>query len=336
MKVTTTATAIKVMTNTAAVAQVNPFNSATLAAWIQYCDVKPATQVTYNKAVQCFVTFLAENWIKNPVREDVINFRKWMIDEVENENGDKVAGDNAVYKVSTARMYLVVVKKFFSWLASQGLYLNVADNVKLPVKSDDEHARDALTLNEAKAALAYVNEKANKEMQFRDKAIISLMIGCGLRSVEVTRLNEGDLEKRKGVWFLNVRGKGKDAKKSVQLTGELKRILDDYRAARGYVKKNAPMFISTSRSNRGARLQTQTISRMAKKTFAAIGSESSRITCHSCRHTFITLALQAGISIREVARAARHSSPSTTEIYAHDLDRFNNQSFKVVTQKLFS
>lgn len=311
--------------NTNAVVTSNPFNAATLADWIQYCDVRPATQVTYDKAVKCFINYVKSNEIAKPERQDVINFREWLIDEAQGG-----------YKTSTARMYLTVVKKFFGWLSSQGFYRNVADGVKLPKKAEEEHARDALTLEEAKTAIAHVDEKANKEMQLRNRAILSLMIGCGLRSIEVVRLNEGDLEKRRGVWFLNVLGKGKDSKVPVQLTPELKKILDDYRAVRGAVRKNSAMFISTARSNRGQRLQTQTISRLTKKTFSKVGIESNRVTCHSCRHTFITLGLQSGLSLRDVAKAARHADSKVTELYAHDLDRFNNKTFATVTGLLFN
>ena len=323
---TTEKQAVTIETKTAAIND-NPFNAAMLADWIQYCDVRPATQVTYDKAVKCFINYVKSNEIAKPERQDVINFREWLIDEAQGG-----------YKTSTARMYLTVVKKFFGWLSSQGFYRNVADGVKLPKKAEEEHARDPLTLEEAQAAInSFTDTERNKEMQLRNKAILSLMIGCGLRSIEVVRLNEGDLEKRRGVWFLNVLGKGKDSKVPVQLTPELKKILDDYRAVRGAVKKNSAMFISTARSNRGQRLQTQTISRLAKKTFVKIGVESSRVVCHSCRHTFITLSLKyGGLDIRTVSRAARHADSKVTELYAHDLDKFNNKTFSTVTKLLFS
>ena len=317
--------AIEVTSNTAAVAKVNPFNTLVLADWINFCDVKPATQVTYDKAVKCFISYVTSNGIEKPVREDIISYREWLL--AENGGG---------YKTSTARLYMTVLKKFFAWLASYGLYLNVADGVKLPKMADsDEHQRDALSVSEAKAALAHVDEKANREMQLRNKAILSLMIGCGLRSVEVVRLNDGDIEKRKGLYFLNVLGKGKDSKKAVQITAEIKKILDDYRSVRGAVKKNSAMFTSTSRSNKGLRLQTQTISRLAKKTFRAVGVDSSRVTCHSCRHTFITVGLDAGLDIREVALAARHTDAKITERYAHDKNKFDNKTFAAVTNILF-
>lgn len=105
---------------------------------------------------------------------------------------------------------MTIAKKFFRWLASQCLYPNVADGVKLPKLPTEEHAHDALTLDEAKATLATFKGKSEKDL--RDKAIMAIMLNCGLRSVEVVRLDLGDIEKRRGVWVVNVRGKGQTGK----------------------------------------------------------------------------------------------------------------------------
>ncbi|MBQ9496791.1 MAG: tyrosine-type recombinase/integrase [Selenomonadaceae bacterium] len=320
---------VKKVETAAVVVGNNPFSKATFADWIAFCDVKPATQVTYNKVVCNFAAYLASNGISQPTREDVIGYRKFMTDEDNN-------GANAIYKPSTARVYMTVVKKFFSWLASTGKYLNVAAGVKLPEMPTDEHARDALTLEEARATISSFTGKS--EIELRDKAIMSLMIGCGLRSCEIVRLDLGDVEKRRGMWFLKIHGKKRAGKvDSVALSGALKKILDNYLAVRPAGKKGSPMFISTSRRCRGARLETQTISRLAKKTFVKIGVESDRVTCHSCRHAHATLALQNGVSLREVSKNLRHRGGSrVTEVYLHDLDKFNNRSVATVSKLIFS
>lgn len=306
----------------------NPFCAATLADWIQFCDVQKPTQITYNKAIQAFAGFLGANAIDTPTRQDVIDFRKWMTDE---DNG----GENPVYKVSTARLYLTIVKKFFRWLSSKGLFLNVADGVKLPAMASEEHAHDALTLEEARATILSFKDKS--EMALRDRCIMSLMIGAGLRSIEIVRLDLGDIEKRHGQWFIRVHGKARAGKvDSVPLSEELKKLIDEYLSVRPKGKKNSPLFISTSRRNVGQRLQTQTVSRLAKKTFAKIGIESDRVTCHSCRATACTLMLENGVDIRRVARILRHRDTKITEIYARDLNDFNNRGVDILSNLLFA
>lgn len=305
----------------AAVIVGNPFNSATKADWINFCDVQSPTQVTYDKAIENFLKYLAENKITAPKREDVIGYRSWLL--------------GSGYKVSSARLYLTIVKKFFGWLSSKGLYLNVADGVKLPAQPTEEHARDALTAQEAKATIS--SFKGKDELTLRNKAIMSLMLGCGLRSVEVVRLDIGDIEKRHGHWFIKVHGKARAGKTdSVAVSSKVKAIIDEYLSVRPKGKKNSPLFISTAKRNCGQRLQTQSISRLAKRTFAKIGIESDRITCHSCRHTAATVALQAGVELRQVQQLLRHRSATTTQIYLHDIDAFNNPAVNKISEILFS
>lgn len=317
----TTALTVGAIGNTAVVVgNNNPFNSATKADWIAYCDIKNATQKTYDKAVESFFRYLHANGINQPSREDVISYREWLL--------------NSGYKESSARLYVTIIKKFFRWLSSKGLYLNVADGVKLPKINVDEHARDALSIEEAKASIAACTGTSEKDL--RDRAILSLMIGAGLRSVEIVRANIGDIEKRRGMWFIKVYGKARDGKSdSVALSPSLKKILDDYLSVRKNATKADPLFVSTANRNRGQRLQTQSISGLAKRVFTKLGIKTSRLTCHSCRHTHATLALEAGVSLREVSKNLRHKNSQVTEVYLHDLDRYNNRSVAVVSNLLF-
>ena len=310
----TTALTVGIESTVAVVVGNNPFSKATVADWIAFCDVQPTTQATYNKAIENFVGYLISNKISAPTRQDVINYREGLL----------ALG----YKVSTARLYLTIVKKFFRWLSSKMIYPNVAEGIKLPAMQNDEHARDALTLEESKMAISTFKGKDEKSL--RDKAIMSLMIGCGLRSIEIVRLDVGDIEKRRGQWFIKVHGKARAGKTdSVALSNSLKKILDDYLQSRAGVKKNSPMFISTSRRNRGARLETQSVSRLAKRVFLTIGIESERITCHSCRHTAALTMLMNNVSLLKIQMILRHKQISTTQIYLNHLDRLNNDGEEV-------
>ena len=300
----------------------NPFSNVTIENWIEYCDVQPTTQKTYNKAIQSFASYLESNGIEHPARQDVINYREWLL----------ASG----YKVSSVRLYMTIVKKFFSWLASKGLYLNVADGVKLPAMMSNEHAHDALTLSESRQAISFFEGKKDVK-SIRDRCILSLMICSGLRSIEVTRLDIGDIEKRKGIWFIKVHGKGRAGKvDSVQISETVKSMIDEYLSVRPKGKKGTALFVSTANRNFGQRLQTQSISRLSKKVFAEIGIVSERITCHSCRATAVTLMLQAGVSLREVQKVMRHRSAATTEIYANDIDLFNNRGVATLSNLLFA
>ncbi|MCX7015052.1 MAG: tyrosine-type recombinase/integrase [Candidatus Sumerlaeota bacterium] len=56
-------------------------------------------------------------------------------------------------------------------------------------------------------------------------------------------------------------------------------------------------------------------------TRATHGLDSDRLSCHSLRHTFATLALKGGAPLEQVQAACRHVLIQTTMVYAHNLDR---------------
>ena len=73
--------------------------------------------------------------------------------------------------------------------------------------------------------------------------------------------------------------------------------------------------------NRGGRMTTRSISRIAKQAMREQGIDSPRLTAHSMRHTAVTLALLGGATVQETQAMARHASVTTTMRYAHNLDR---------------
>lgn len=301
----------------------NSLSEQLAADWLEFNrDKKAATVLTYSKAIKNFFGWLSDNGIKNPCRSDVITYR------------DQLAASK---KVSTARLYLTSVKVFSKWLSTQGFYVDFAANVAAP-KLDEEsetHSREALTLDEAKTALKTFAGKTDIK-SLRDKLILRLMLNCGLRSIEIVRLDTTDIERRHGKIFLRVWGKGRSAKTArVEISKTVYVMILDYlnrRAAK--FKAGEPMFTSTANRNRDQRLQTQTISKLAKKTFRDIGVDSPFITCHSCRHFAATQMLLEGVDIAKVQKILRHKNSSTTQIYRHDLDEKNNEGIQILSDLL--
>ncbi|RLG47046.1 MAG: hypothetical protein DRO06_03445 [Thermoproteota archaeon] len=69
---------------------------------------------------------------------------------------------------------------------------------------------------------------------------------------------------------------------------------------------------------RGSHLSARAVQMRVKRLMRAIGKPEGHP--HTLRHTFVTLALQAGGSPRDVQDLARHSSLEVTQIYAHAID----------------
>ena len=286
------------------------------ADWLRFLDVKPATARNYFKAVKKFAAFCAARSINQPTTDNIIDFKRFLLDTL---------------APTSAQLYLTAVKLFFRFLDRQGIYKNVADHVK-GVKLSAEHHRDALSSDQCRQVVARID--TSTILGLRNRAIIALMMSCGLRSVEVARADVTDIESLQGMIFIRVQGKGRDDKaERVRLAPTVLQFINEYLDARG--DRNGALFQSTSARNRGQRLQTQSISRLTKAAFADAGIISPRITCHSCRHSFATNALLNGVDIANVAMVLRHRSINTTQIYRHDIDRMTNTAELVVADSIF-
>lgn len=276
------------------------------------------TKSSYRNAIKIFVKFLNDSG-RTLDKAAVKAYRQWL---------------TANRSVSTARNYFSILRVFVKWLASQDYCPNYTADVHTVKLDTSEHARDSLTLDEAVSVLK--SFKGNDIQSVRDKAIMSLLLTCGLRTIEIIRIDIGDMERRRGQWRLKIWGKGRAGKDaSVILPDETKKLIDEYLRLRGKTKSTEPLFVSISRRNKNERLQRQSISRLAKKSFLAAGIQSTKIVAHSCRHFCATTALDEGCSLDEVSKNLRHKSVATSEIYRHDRISDTNSTTRVVAAILF-
>lgn len=157
--------------------------------------------------------------------------------------------------------------------------------------------------------------------QLRDRAIIELLTSTGIRISELCGLNKADCDLVERV----VRVFGKGAKERiVQLESvETLRIMARYLDCLSeWQARKHPEYLATTNVqplfvNRfGKRLSDQS-ARAAVSRYAAKAGVSIRITPHMFRHTFATLLLEEGVSLRYIQNLLGHSSIKTTEIYTH-------------------
>ena len=287
--------------------------------WIVENDIAPLTQKSYRTAAKVFVNWLSDNGVE--LNENaLIDYREWL---------------KLNRSTSSAKLYFTICRKLTAWLAKRGyIARNFADGLKGIKLDTSVHARDALTLDESVDVLNSMTGKTEKAL--RDKCIMLLAFSCGLRAVEIVRLDVGDIEKRRGIWTARIWGKARAGKvDTIVIPDEVKAVIDRYLKVRGKVSPNAPLFSSTSRRNFGKRIQTQNISRLAKRAFLNVGIDSRRVVFHSCRHSQATLALEFGATLDEVSKNLRHKSLAVTEIYRHDVQIFTNTATRLVAAAIF-
>ena len=286
--------------------------------YIDFLDSSPKTVETYTRALRQLFSYFSLNGITQPTRADILAFR----DEL------KASG----HKPTTVQNYITATKIFFSWTEQEGLYPNVADHLK-GAKLDREHKKDYLTSRQVKEVLAGVDRST--EQGLRDYAMLFLMVTGGLRTIEVSRANIGDLRTLGDNSVLYVQGKGREEKTDyIKLSAPAEQAIRAYLKARGEKDEEAPLFSSTSNNNRGARLTTRSVSGIVKTRLQQSGYDSEKLTAHSLRHTAVTLSLLAGKDITEVQQFARHANIATTMIYNHALDKAKNGCSEAITQAI--
>jgi len=289
-----------------------------LNRWIAYLDTTPKTVDTYKKAMKQFVLWLESKGINEPIRADIIAYR----DELK-----------AKHKPSTVQLYVAAVKLFFRWTEQESLYPNIADHIK-GAKIDKEHKKDPLTSSQAGKVLCGIDRTSTKGK--RDYAILALMITTGLRTVSVINADIGDIRTVADDTVLWYKGKGHDEKNVyVKLTEPVETAIREYLQARGEHSQEQPLFASESNRNSNGRMTTRSVSRLVKNHLADVGLVSDRLTAHSLRHTAATLNLLQGGSIIETQQLLNHSNINTTMIYAHALERANNNSESRITAAIF-
>ncbi len=294
-------------------------SSTVITRFTEFLDVSEITVKAYRSGIRQFITFLTLQNITQLNRETVIAFKKALIN-----NGAKP---------STVAMYLAAIRRFSAWCASEGLCADFAQGVKSP-RMDKSHKRDALTGAQMKACVQGINRSTLQGK--RDYAAFLLMATCGLRTIEVSRANVGDLQEVQGQAVLFVHGKGRSDKSDfVKLSAPVLQALREYLSDRGQVQEDAPLFASCSRRNRGQRLATRTVSAIAKSSMVRAGFNSRRLTAHSLRHSAATLAIDAGLPLQEVCEFMRHSDISVTMVYVHTRARLKSQCEDAVTASIF-
>lgn len=290
-----------------------------LARYIAFVDAKPKTVQSYKSAIRQFTSYLADNGIRQPQRADILAYREGLL---------------STAKPTTVQAYMVAIRLFFRWTAQEGLYPNVADNIK-GAKLDKNYKKDYLTSAQIKAVLAGINR--DNLQGLRDYAIMAVMTAGGLRCIEVNRANVEDIGTAGDSTVLYLQGKGRDEKTEyIKLPQPVEMAIRAYLKARGKVQGKEPLFASISNNSAGGRMTTRSISGLVKSHLIAAGFDSERLTAHSLRHTAGNLALNDdGSNYAEVQQFMRHGSVNTTMIYVRQKQRASNRSEARIAAAIF-
>ena len=177
------------------------------------------------------------------------------------------------------------------------------------------HLPEVLTYEEIKKMIDSID--LSQPTGHRNKAMIEVMYGCGLRVSELIGLQISNIYKEDG--FLRIFGKG-SKERLVPIGDSSLKILYQYIEGTRLHITPKPKFTDTVFLNsRGTGLTRQMIFLIVKD-LAERNGITKTISPHTFRHSFATHLLEGGANLLAVQQMLGHSSVSTTEIYTHISD----------------
>lgn len=204
---------------------------------------------------------------------------------------------------SYARMHFAL-KVFFRYLIKEKI-LDAKILLFLESPKVWQLIPEVLSLSEIEKLLSVI-EGDNFDKK-RDKAILEVLYGCGLRVSELCALNISDVEDD----FLKVRGKG-GKERLVPIGKKAIEAVDQYLIYGQFPAENVALFLN----NRNKRVDRVWVWRLVKF-YAEEAGITKSISPHTFRHTFATHLLDGGADLRFIQDMLGHTTIASTERYTH-------------------
>lgn len=277
------------------------------AEYIAYLRIErgssPRTIEAYEADLQKYQDFLISRDIERLsaiTRDDIVAFEAHLFE--------------CGFAASTVSRRISVVKGFHRFCVAED-YTQENPAAALPLPKTPERLPDVLTIDQVNRLFdAFDGEGA---AGVRDRAMLEVLYGCGLRVSELVGLNVSDVLLDQG--YLLVTGKG-DKQRISPISGAADRALRAYlgtartQLQKPYAKPTDAVFLNA----RGGRLTRQSVFKVVARAGRAIGVDN--LHPHTLRHSFATHMLEGGADLRVIQDILGHSDISTTQIYTH-IDR---------------
>lgn len=241
------------------------------------------TVKNYLADLECLRRFLKERGIGDLLKADTATLRSY------------VASFFGELQPASISRRLSSVRSFFRFVVRKG-WLEVSPAEELTLPKLPKKLPKFLVQDEA---VSLMESRGVGRNEVRDRAILELLYGTGIRVGELVglHLKDLDLEER----WVRVKGKG-NKERVVPLGGKAVAALSDYLKDHG--KESVKLFGLTER----------TVQRIVKRCSIQAGI-FKKTTPHTLRHSFATHLLEEGADLRGIQELLGHSSLSTTQKY---------------------
>lgn len=256
-------------------------------------DINETSRADYETRIPLFLDFVKKQGLN---RNSYLEYKRYLNSRVD-------------FSVATKAKYLTVAKVILKELARQGyLPADITTTIK-GFKQNKKHKKDGVNDEEMGKLMEAVKLLPQTSDNSRLKAILSLLTLQGLRQVEITRLDVGDLDLIAGTAL--VLGKGRDDKELIYLHPETVKALADYTQLNKI--KSGALFTSKSNNSKSQRLTTRSVRGMVKTLLTKLDIPK---TTHGFRHYFTTTLIKTYKGdLLEVASYTRHRSLEMLQVY---------------------
>ena len=262
--------------------------------------VSAHTLDAYRSDLRQLVDFLSPPGVEPPGPEaiDLLLLREWML---------------WLYRqpleAVSIRRKVAAVRGLFQFLQREGVVgINVARLLRLP--KAPQKLPVVMTAEQMNTLLDDVAAgKLERPYPSRDRALLEILYGCGVRVSELAGLNLEDLDRGSQETWMRVRGKGKK-ERQVPLPGKAAAALERYIAERPVVRDERAVFLN----HRGHRLTVRGIHGIVKL-YATVLCGDPSVHPHGFRHAYATHLLAGGADLRAIQELLGHARLSTTQKY---------------------
>jgi integrase/recombinase XerC len=173
-----------------------------------------------------------------------------------------------------------------------------------------EKQAEGLSQSSPKTILPENSSVENELQRLRNRTIVELFYGSGIRLAELHALNTGTIDFKS--MTMRILGKGKK-ERIVPLTAQAIALVQEYLGKRiDFSGPDAPLFTNSE----GLRISRRTIERIVSGEIAKV-SQMKKKSPHVLRHSFATHLLDGGADIRAIKELLGHASLATTQVYTH-------------------
>lgn len=273
--------------------------------WLRILNFEPTSPRDMPKILTEFLIYLQDAGCHRPHDIQQEHLKKYL--EHLHERPSKTAA--GAISLNYIRKHLQVIRKFSRYLTESG---QESFTVKLRIKGKSSNVKSILSL--AEISSLYEAVKDETPLGLRDKAILALYYGCGLRKNEGATINVKDILLDKALVYVR---KGKGYKERyVPLAGTAKADLENYilygRPLLATDKKEDALLLNVNGKRLSGHMAYERLQKL--KDIAKIKKPAG---LHTLRHSIASHLLHSGMALEQIQRFLGHSSMESTQIYTH-------------------